>query len=41
MGGIIGEGMEKVGKEGVISVEEGKSLEKELDVVEGMELEGG
>ena len=33
--------MEKVGKEGVITVEEGKSLENELDVVEGMQFDRG
>ena len=33
--------MEKVGKEGVITVEEGKSLEMELDVVEGMQFDRG
>ena len=35
VGAIIAEAMEKVGKEGVITVEDGKSLENELDVVEG------
>ena len=35
VGAIIGEAMEKVGKEGVITVEEGSTLENELDVVEG------
>ena len=33
--------MEKVGREGVITVEEGKSLETELDVVEGMQFDRG
>src|SRR5690625_7455854 len=33
--------MEKVGKEGVITVEEGSSLENELDVVEGMQFDRG
>ena len=33
--------MEKVGKEGVITVEDGKSLENELDVVEGMQFDRG
>ena len=33
--------MEKVGKEGVITVEEGKGLENELDVVEGMQFDRG
>jgi len=36
VGEIIAEAMEKVGKEGVITVEEGSGLENELDVVEGM-----
>ncbi|MGH1486248.1 MAG: TCP-1/cpn60 chaperonin family protein, partial [Cellvibrionaceae bacterium] len=38
VGAIIAEAMEKVGKEGVITVEEGNSLENELDVVEGMQF---
>ena len=33
--------MEKVGKEGVITVEDGKSLENELDIVEGMQFDRG
>jgi chaperonin GroEL len=41
IGGIISEAMEKVGKEGVITVEEGSSLENELDVVEGMQFDRG
>ena len=41
IGEIIAEAMEKVGKEGVITVEEGKSLENELDVVEGMQFDRG
>jgi len=41
IGNIIAEAMEKVGKEGVITVEEGKSLETELDVVEGMQFDRG
>ncbi len=41
IGMIIAEAMEKVGKEGVITVEEGKSLETELDVVEGMQFDRG
>jgi chaperonin GroEL len=41
IGKIIAEAMEKVGKEGVITVEEGKSLEIELDVVEGMQFDRG
>ena len=40
IGVIIAEAMETVGKEGVITVEEGKSLQTELDVVEGMQFEG-
>ena len=36
IGGIIAEAMNKVGKEGVITVEEAKGLETTLDVVEGM-----
>ncbi|MBB1125061.1 chaperonin GroEL [Thiospirillum jenense] len=41
IGQIIAEAMEKVGKEGVITVEEGKSLQNELDVVEGMQFDRG
>lgn len=41
IGDIIAQAMEKVGKEGVITVEEGKSLENELDVVEGMQFDRG
>jgi chaperonin GroEL len=41
IGNIIAESMEKVGKEGVITVEEGKSLQNELDVVEGMQFDRG
>ena len=41
VGGIIAEAMEKVGKEGVITVEEGTSLQDELDVVEGMQFDRG
>jgi len=41
IGKIIAEAMQKVGKEGVITVEEGKSLETELDVVEGMQFDRG
>ena len=41
VGAIIAEAMEKVGKEGVITVEDGKSLEHELDVVEGMQFDRG
>ena len=38
---IIAEAMEKVGKEGVITVEEGSGLDNELDVVEGMQFDRG
>ena len=41
IGGIIAEAMEKVGKEGVITVEEAKGLETTLDVVEGMQFDRG
>ena len=41
IGNIIAEAMEKVGKEGVITVEEGTSLSNELDVVEGMQFDRG
>ena len=41
VGTIIAEAMDKVGKEGVITVEEGKSLQNELDVVEGMQFDRG
>jgi chaperonin GroEL len=41
IGEIIAQAMEKVGKEGVITVEEGKSLHNELDVVEGMQFDRG
>ncbi|EFP66326.1 chaperonin GroEL [Ralstonia pickettii] len=41
IGKIIAEAMEKVGKEGVITVEDGKSLDNELDVVEGMQFDRG
>ncbi len=41
IGSVLAEAMEKVGKEGVITVEEGKSLETELDVVEGMQFDRG
>jgi len=41
VGAIIAEAMEKVGKEGVITVEEGSTLENELDVVEGMQFDRG
>ncbi|KVG73761.1 chaperonin GroEL [Burkholderia ubonensis] len=41
IGKIIADAMEKVGKEGVITVEDGRSLENELDVVEGMQFDRG
>lgn len=41
IGNIIAEAMQKVGKEGVITVEEGSGLENELDVVEGMQFDRG
>ena len=41
IGKIISDSMQKVGKEGVITVEEGSGLENELDVVEGMEFDRG
>jgi chaperonin GroEL len=41
IGKIIAEAMDKVGKEGVITVEDGKSLQNELDVVEGMQFDRG
>lgn len=41
IGEIIAEAMEKVGKEGVITVEDGKSLHNELEVVEGMQFDRG
>jgi len=41
IGRIISDAMEKVGKEGVITVEDGKSLQTELEVVEGMQFDRG
>ncbi|MCP3689588.1 MAG: chaperonin GroEL, partial [Gammaproteobacteria bacterium] len=41
VGTIIADAMEKVGKEGVITVEEGSSFDNELDVVEGMQFDRG
>jgi chaperonin GroEL len=41
IGKIIAEAMDKVGKEGVITVEEGSGLENELDLVEGMQFDRG
>ncbi len=41
VGNIIAEAMQTVGKEGVITVEEGSTLENELDIVEGMQFDRG
>ena len=41
IGNILAEAMDKVGKEGVITVEEGSSLQNELEVVEGMQFDRG
>jgi len=41
IGKIISDAMDKVGKEGVITVEDGKSLQNELDLVEGMQFDRG
>ncbi len=41
IGKIISDAMEKVGKEGVITVEDGKSLQTELEIVEGMQFDRG
>jgi len=41
IGSILAEAMEKVGKQGVITVEEAKSMETELDIVEGMQFDRG
>ncbi|MBD1388950.1 chaperonin GroEL [Neiella sp. HB171785] len=41
IGEILAEAMDRVGKDGVITVEEGKSLENELEVVEGMQFDRG
>jgi chaperonin GroEL len=41
IGAVISEAMEKVGKEGVITVEEAKSMETSLDIVEGMQFDRG
>ena len=41
IGDLISEAMERVGKEGVITVNDGKTLDNELDVVEGMKFDRG
>lgn len=41
IGNIIAKAMDKVGREGVITVEDGKSLENELEIVEGMQFDRG
>src|SRR5205807_738485 len=41
IGGIIAEAMKKVGKDGVITVEESKTMETQLEVVEGMQFDRG
>ncbi len=41
IGNIIADAMEKVGKDGVITVEEGRTLDSELEVVEGMQFDRG
>jgi chaperonin GroEL len=41
IGNIIAQAMEKVGKEGVITVEEGSGFDNELDIVEGMQFDRG
>jgi chaperonin GroEL len=41
IGNIISEGMKKVGKDGVITVEEAKTMDTTLDVVEGMQFDRG
>jgi chaperonin GroEL len=41
IGNMLAESMEKVGKEGVITVEEGKALQTELEIVEGMRFDRG
>jgi chaperonin GroEL len=41
IGGLIASAMEKVGKEGVITVQDGKSLKDELEVIEGMRIDQG
>jgi len=41
IGGLISDAMERVGKEGVITVQDGKTLDDELEVIEGMKFERG
>ena len=41
IGGIIAEAMDRVGKDGVITVEEAKTIETSLEVVEGMQFDRG
>ncbi|VEU39594.1 unnamed protein product [Pseudo-nitzschia multistriata] len=41
VGGLIADAMERVGKEGVITVQDGKTLDDELEVIEGMKFERG
>jgi len=41
VGGLISDAMERVGKEGVITVQDGKTLDDELEVIEGMKFERG
>jgi len=41
IGDLIADAMDKVGKDGVITVEEAKSIETSLDVVEGMQFDRG
>src|SRR5690606_28080505 len=41
VGEILARAMDKVGREGVITVEEGKSLDNELEIVEGMQFDRG
>lgn len=41
IGSIIAEAMDKVGREGVVTIQEGKSLEDTLDIVEGMQFDNG
>jgi chaperonin GroEL len=41
VGGLIAQAMEKVGKEGVITVKEGKTIEDEIEITEGMRFDRG